>query len=215
MTDKEKMQREFEDSYFNFTPEFFKIIKEKIVEDDCNNNCSILYSFINKYPSNKDLPDVYAKVAMINCMTPSNVRNRDFYTIANIICKIKDFDKRLNNRDIRLVEETNNAIKEAIGRNQISFCSKYIVFHEYFLSNKNSQEYSIYDNVIVGFLKKYVSKKKITKESGAKYNLQNYQDVYDLIGYILKNIWKSKNGLNEKNFGRKDFDFFIWSLYRK
>ena len=116
---------------------------------------------------------------------------------------------------ILIIEELNTRIKKTIGRNQLSFCSKYIVFHEYFLSNTKSQKYSIYDNVIRGFLSKYLLKKQITKENGKKYNLNKYKDVYDLIGMILQDIWQSGVGLNKENFGRKDFDLFIWGLYRK
>ena len=212
---KNALQCEFENNDFVFTPAYFETIKSEIIENDCNNNCSILSSFINKNPLNNNLSDIYAKIAMINCMTPSNVRNKDFYTIANILYEFKDFDKKLNNKDIELIEEFNSLIKKTIGKNYISFCSKYIVFHEYFLSNKKSQEYSIYDSVIRGFLNKYVIKKHITKENGSKYNLSSYKDVYDLIGNILNKIWQSKNGLNKENFGRKDFDLFIWGLYNK
>ena len=190
MPNRKRLQYEFENNGFRFMPDLFKIIKDEIIEEDCSNNCNILSAFINKNPLNDNLPDVYAKVAMLNCMTPSNVRNEDFYKISTIICKMADFDKKLQNRDVDLIEELNTRIKKTIGRNQLSFCSKYIVFHEYFLSNTKSQKYSIYDNVIRGFLSKYLLKKQITKENGKKYNLNKYKDVYDLIGMILQNIWQ-------------------------
>ena len=215
MSKREQKQREFENSGFNFTPEFFQIIKDEVIEEDCNNNCNILSAFINKNPLNNNLSDVYAKVAMINCMTPSNVRREDLFAIANVIYKFQDFDRKLQNRDLGLVEELNSLVQKTIGRSQIAFCSKYIVFHECFLSNMKSQEYSICDNVIRVFLMKYIAKKHITKENGKKYNLNNYSDVYDLIGRILSDIWRSGNGLNKENFGRKDFDVYIWGLYRK
>lgn len=170
---------------------------------------------LKQHPENKDLSIVAMKIALIDLTNSTNLskllgREDGLYKLAEKIIEV-DFDERVKNGDLSLVEELSRWTKENIGKNLFSFISKYCLYHN--LHCHNRDDYVIYDSVVGINLYDYISDedyyklsgRKLTKRSIAKLrNEYNYELFSKIADYILK-----ENNITVDNAHRK-LDWYIW-----
>ena len=196
MTDKKVLQKKFEEGNYKYNKKLFEEIKKLIDKKYIDNDDKILKYIMTKFSKNTVVAEVYAKVLIINITNSTRVRDKDYYEIAETIAEFKGLDRRLDEGDIKVVSELNDAISKKIKRNSISFCSKYCFYH--------NNDFSKFDD----FVRKYVYTR--SKQLGWKFNgginREHYENYYNAIGEIIK----------EDEFpDRTTFDTFIWALYRE
>lgn len=177
-----------------------------VLEDDKYGSENILIKqILEKYPANTSREIVAMKISLIDVTNSTNLSRYkskiSLSDLTTVICKIEDFDERVENGDPTLVKEIANQ-KEI---NLFSFATKYCCYHNYIIYNRD--DYSIYDGILKSNLKKYINIKENQIEQWRK-NC-DYESYHNLIGEVLSN-----NNIDIKDKRRK-FDHFVWWQNRK
>lgn len=160
------------------------------------------------------------KICLIDLTNGTNLmrnlgKNGGIYDLADKITKI-DFDKRVANGDLSLVNELSKWTKEKFRKNLFSFISKYCLYHNVHCYDRD--DFVIYDSVLADNLYKYITNdeyKKLTgdilyKNSLRKYKSSfRYEDYKKVIDFIIK-----KNNISVEKPHRK-IDWLIWYKNRK
>lgn len=175
----------------------------------------LIKSALTKNPNNNDISIVSMKICLIDLTNGTNLmrnlgKNGGLYDLSEKITQI-DFDNRVKNGDISIVNELAKWTKEKLGKNLFSFISKYCLYHNLYCYNRD--DFVIYDSVVAESLNRYISDedfefitgKKLYKNSikKYKYNFQ-YEEYKKIIDFILE-----KNNINVSMPHRK-MDWFIW-----
>lgn len=201
---------------FSITNEELEHIENEIKNDIKYGREGILIdSALKNFPLNNDISIVAMKISLIDLTNGTNLsrnlgKNGGIYELAKKITMI-DFDKRVSNGDITIVNELAKWTKYNIGKNLFSFITKYCLYHNVHCYNKD--DFVIYDSVVADNLSKYISNedyKRITgknlyknslKKCKYNYNYEEYKKVIDFI--ILSN-----NIVIDKP--HRKMDWFIW-----
>lgn len=191
-------------------------VTKKVKKDNKYGREEILIdSALRQYPYNNDKALVAMKICLIDLTNGTNLmrnlgKNGGIYDLADKITKI-DFDKRVANGDLSLVNELSKWTKEKFGKNLFSFISKYCLYHNVHCYDRD--DFVIYDSVLADNLYKYITNdeyKKLTgdilyKNSLRKYKSSfRYEDYKKVIDFIIK-----KNNISVEKPHRK-IDWFIW-----
>lgn len=175
----------------------------------------IIDKALKQFPHNKDKSIVAMKISLLDLTNGTNLsrnlgKNGGLNKLAEKITQI-DFDERVKNGDIELVEELARWSKQEIGKNLFSFVSKYCLYHN--LHCYNRDDYVIYDSIISKNIHKYITEdeyhditgKKLHKNSFEKMKDNfNYKQYKEIIDYILK---KNKITIDKPH---RHLDWFIW-----
>ena len=142
--------------------------------------------------------------------------------LINKIVSMTDFDERIKNGDVTLVDELTKWGSKK-GLKLMSFFSKYCLYHNYYVYDKD--DFVIFDTVVKNSLGKYLNKEEF-QQLYPNYNIKNhsveqvlsnkiekmrldcnYQSYYQLIDNILK-IKK----IDPKNVPkmRRKLDLLVW-----
>ena len=174
-------------------------VTKKVKKDNKYGREEILIdSALRQYPYNNDKALVAMKICLIDLTNGTNLmrnlgKNGGIYDLADKITKI-DFDKRVANGDLSLVNELSKWTKEKFGKNLFSFISKYCLYHNVHCYDRD--DFVIYDSVLADNLYKYITNdeyKKLTgdilyKNSLRKYKSSfRYEDYKKVIDFIIKN----------------------------
>lgn len=156
-----------------------------------------------KYPKNDDPLIVAMKVALIDTTNSTRLYQHkskiNLRELANAICAIPDFDKRVEEGKVELVKE----IADRKGKvNLFSFATKYCCYHNKNIYGKN--DYSIFDSILEKSLPLYFSDITFEKLIDWKKGFL-YSDYHDYIGKKLGEL-ESACG----KIGRREFDRYIW-----
>lgn len=153
-------------------------------------------------PYNIDKQDIAVKLAVIDSFYSTGVvryHRKDFFTLADIICGITDFDKRIAKGDLTVVEDIINKAPYQC----ISIASKYCTLHNRYAAKKD--DFAMYDSVMEKLLPLYYKKCGYKGQSPAYYKRRN-----DYCGYV-KSIEDFLDFMGIKCPDRKrKFDAFIW-----
>ena len=198
---------------------------------------------------NKCKPDdeiyIFMKVCVIDRLYSTHLKKYEVFPISKFINdNITEIDEIItSDNETEIPDKIQTLLDKEDGKHHISFISKYLTTHQYFLHNK--QHIQICDNIVCKTLQKFSENtfyKKIIDDYKTKNNLTitykqcfefgnykniwdkiykqrceyiNYKVWYEIIGKILEAIWdEDDNDLNRGNFGRRDFDWYIWYVYR-
>ena len=131
-----------------------------VLEDDKYGSENILIKqILEKYPTNTSREIVAMKISLIDVTNSTNLSRYkskiSLSDLTTVICKIEDFDERVENGDPTLVKEIANQ-KEI---NLFSFATKYCCYHNYIIYKRD--DYSIYDGILKSNLKNILMLKKI------------------------------------------------------
>ena len=195
--------------------------ENSVKDDDKYGRESILInSALQQYPSNNDMATVAMKISLIDLTNGTNLsrnlgKKGGIYDLALKITEV-NFDKRVAEGDLDLVNELSKWTKEKLGKNLFSFITKYCLYHNVHCYNRDN--FVIYDSILVNNLYKYITKedfknitgKKLSKSSIKKFkdNFQ-YEEYKKVIDFIIE-----KNQITTERKYRK-FDWLIWYKYRK
>lgn len=195
--------------------------ENSVKNDDKYGRESILInSALQQYPLNNDMATVALKISLIDLTNGTNLsrnlgKEGGIYDLASKITEV-NFDKRVAEGDLNLVNELSKWTKEKFGKNLFSFISKYCLYHNVHCYNRDN--FVIYDSILVNNLYKYITKedfknitgKKLSKISIKKFkNNFQYEEYKKVIDFII-----DKNQITTERKHRK-FDWFIWYKYRK
>lgn len=194
--------------------------ENSVKDDDKYGRESILInSALKQYPSNNDMATVAMKISLIDLTNGTNLsrnlgKKGGIYDLALKITEV-NFDKRVAEGDLDLVNELSKWTKEKFEKNLFSFITKYCLYHNVHCYNRDN--FVIYDSILVNNLYKYITKedfknitgKKLSKSSIKKFkdNFQ-YEEYKKVIDFIIE-----KNQITTERKHRK-FDWFIWYKYR-
>lgn len=168
---------------------------------------------IHKY--NEEISVVAMKIALIDLTNGTNL-GRNLGTkggIRLLAQKIIDsqFDERVKNGDITIVEELARWTKKVFKRNLFSFISKYCLYHNVHVYDRD--DYAIYDSVIAENIHKYISKEEyyaITGEKLYKNSIIKLKESYRYKTYLhVINFIIEKNEISVDKPHRK-LDWYIW-----
>lgn len=215
--------------------------KDRYAEDEMEGFFS---KAIKAFPKNDSPEIVVMKISLIDSTNSTNLSRllgnkeynvkgkkvtRKVFTLTELVKKIvsiSDFDERIKNGDVSLVSELTKWGKDN-GLNIMSFFSKYCLYHNYYVYNKD--DYSIFDSVVRDNLGSYITKdefkilfpeyKREPKDlartvanliSKMKDNC-DYEAYHKLIGDILK-----FRNINEKDVPkmRRKLDLLVWYMNR-
>lgn len=175
----------------------------------------LIDSSLKQYPQNNDVAIVSMKICLIDLTNGTNLmrnlgKDGGLYDLADKITKI-DFDQRVENGDLSIVNELAKWTKEKFGKNLFSFISKYCLYHNVHCYNKD--DFVIYDSVLAENIGKYISDEDFKTITGTllrknslkkyKYNFQ-YEEYKKVIDFII-----DKNNITVSKPHRK-MDWFIW-----
>jgi hypothetical protein len=175
----------------------------------------IINQALKSFPENKDKAIVAMKICLIDLTNSTNL-NRNlgkFGGLSKLAKKITEinFDERVKNGDITLVDELAKWTKMEIGKNLFSFISKYCLYHNIHCYNRD--DFVIYDSVVSEYIGKYITDEEYEKITGKKLYKNSfkkmkenfeYNEYVSVIDYIIK-----KNNISVENPHRK-LDWFIW-----
>ena len=168
----------------------------------------LISTFFKHFPTNTDETIVAAKVAIIDTTNNTNISRYkskiSLCDVAKIIVSIKDFDKRVESGDVKLVEEIASISKKKHDINLFSFASKYCCYHNVHIYKRD--DYSIFDNIVKNNLPDYCDEKlKITVNKIESWRRKfGYTSYNTLIGSVL-----DTNEITIPN-RRRAFDHFLW-----
>lgn len=167
-----------------FINEFDNDPKLKLHEDTLN-------MLVKQYPKNNKEEEVLVKVCCVNQFYSTQIKAIEKITkhILNV-----DFDNRIKQGDLSLVESIADRTQNILGRDSYVFASKYCSFH-------NPKAFAIYDKYVGKMLKHL---KKQDKFYAFKANdLRNYEKYLE----ILKEF---KDFYNLQKYSLKEIDKFLW-----
>lgn len=174
---------------------------------------------LRQYPLNHDKVIVSMKICLIDLTNGTNLmrnlgKEGGIYDLAEKITKV-NFDERVENGDISLVNELSKWTKETFGKNLFSFISKYCLYHNVHCYDKD--DFVIYDSVLADHLFKYITAedyKRITGKRLYKNSIKKYKDTFNyeeykkIIDFIIE-----MNQITVDKPHRK-MDWFIWYQHR-
>ncbi len=197
----------------------------KVTEQNVKNNIKygregiLIDSALKQYPLNNDRATVAMKVCLIDLTNGTNLMRNlgkygGIYDLADKITEI-DFDYRVANGDLTLVNELSKWTKEKFGKNLFSFISKYCLYHNVHCYGKD--DFVIYDSVLANSIMNYITKeeyKKITGKTLYKNSIKKYRDNFQYEEYkkIIDFIIEKNNITIEKP--HRKIDWFIWNNNR-
>lgn len=175
----------------------------------------LIDSALKQNPLNNDKSIVSMKICLIDLTNGTNLmrnlgKDGGIYDLAEKITQV-NFDIRVSNGDLTLVNELSKWTKEKFGKNLFSFISKYCLYHNVHCYNKD--DFVIYDSILAENIPKYINcenYKKITGKDLYKNSIKKFRENYDYITYkkIIDFIIES-NRLNV-DFVHRKLDWFIW-----
>lgn len=175
----------------------------------------IIDEALKKFPNNIDKSIVAMKICLIDLTNSTNLnrnlgKSGGLNKLAKKITEV-NFDDRVQNGDVTLVEELSKWTKINLGKNLFSFISKYCLYHNVHCYGKD--DFVIYDSIVSENLNKYISAKEykelmgkcLYKNTFTKFKDEfNYKNLIKVIDFIIK-----RNDISVKNPHRK-IDWFIW-----
>ena len=132
------------------------------------------------------------------------------------IRNIKDLEKRLKERDVKLVNEIASAVP---GRNNFSFATKYCTFaSRYSFEKQYNDGYCIYDKVLEQVIPYYVwhyfGERFIKRKSSIlESEIREKKDYETYIG-IIDEIIEAAGQEEGYKVKHKEFDHIIWYAYK-
>lgn len=189
----------------------------KKVEEDIKygGEAIIIDEALKQFPSNTNKSLVAMKISLIDLTNGTNLsrnlgKSGGLYKLSEKITKV-DFDNRVRNGDLSLVEELARWTKKELRKNLFSFISKYCLYHNVHCYNRD--DFVIYDSVVSDNIKRYIAAdeyreltgKRLYKNSFVKLkDTFNYKEYVKVIDYIIQ-----KNNITIDRPHRK-LDWFIW-----
>lgn len=170
---------------------------------------------LKKYPNNDNKSIVAMKICLIDITNGTNLsrnlgKQGGLYKLSKKIVS-SDFDERVKNGDLSIVEELAKWTKKEFGKNLFSFITKYCLYHNNHCYDRD--DFAIFDSVVSKNLHKYITTEEYYKITGKKlkknsffklkdnYNYKLYMNVID---YIIE-----KNNISVDKPHRK-LDWYIW-----
>lgn len=174
----------------------------------------ILCNLFRKYPANSNFEEVVYKTTMLDSFYSTNLRFNDktlsadkdsksgIIEVARVILNITDFDERVKNGDIKLVDQIVNTAKQDKSMKSVySFATKYCSFH-------NPKVYPICDSFVKEELK-YYRNQKVNEFKFKNEDLENYSGFVNVV-----NIFMNKFNLIDK-YTIKQVDQYLWLVGKK
>ena len=153
---------------------------------------STLNKLFSLYPKNNNLNEVLMKVCCLNVFQSTSIIKIE--EIAKYIVSL-DIDKRLQGKDLTIVNEIADKNRNGINRSVYSFASKYCSHHF-------ENDFPIYDSYV----------EKMLKELNKQDNFSKFKTA-DLKDYIEFNrvLNDFRNYYNLNDFTLKELDMYLWS----
>lgn len=185
------------------------------IDEKYGSENKIINGAMTKCPENTDKSIVAMKISLIDLTNGTNlIRNLGkkggLNKLAEKITTV-NFDERVKNGDLDLVEELSRWSKEEIGKNLFSFISKYCLYHNVHCYNRD--DYVIYDSIMCENIPLYIDQKKYKESNGkrlTKNHLKNLKDEFNYHDYLnIINTIIIQNNIKVDKPHRK-LDWFIW-----
>ena len=166
-------------------------------------------------PLNNDIAMVSMKISLIDITNGTNLsrnlgKNGGLYKLSKKIVE-SNFDERVKNGDITIIEELARFTKQEFNKNLFSFITKYCLYHNIHCYNRD--DYAIYDSVLSKNLHRYISKEDYKLITGQKLTKNSFSKMKDNFNYelylkIIDEILKQNNITVDKP--HRKLDWFIW-----
>lgn len=166
-------------------------------------------------PLNNDIAMVSMKISLIDITNGTNLsrnlgKNGGLYKLSKKIVE-SNFDERVKNGDITIIEELARFTKQEFNKNLFSFITKYCLYHNIHCYNRD--DYVIYDSVLSKNLHRYNSKEDYKLITGQKLTKNSFSKMKDNFNYelylkIIDEILKQNNITVDKP--HRKLDWFIW-----
>lgn len=166
-------------------------------------------------PLNNDIAMVSMKISLIDITNGTNLsrnlgKNGGLYKLSKKIVE-SNFDERVKNGDITIIEELARFTKQEFNKNLFSFITKYCLYHNIHCYNRD--DYAIYDSVLSKNLHRYISKENYKLITGQKLTKNSFSKMKDNFNYelylkIIDEILKQNNITVDKP--HRKLDWFIW-----
>ena len=168
-----------------------------------NSLTSIFRGDESPYRENRELRDIILKVSVLNDFYSTNIYR--VYQVAEKIKSIEDFDERLSNGDLSLVDdfqeiEYQGSQNEVKHKRNYSFATKYCSHHQ-------PDKFPIYDSYVEKVLCDLKSQYPC-KFSFHKKDLRNYKTYVKQLDILVEEF-----GLQELNY--KMLDRYLWQLGKR
>ncbi len=180
----------------------------------------IIDKALKENPLNTNIATVAMKICLIDITNGTNLSRNlgtkgGLYKLSKKIIN-SNFDERVKNGDLTLVNELAKWTKENLDRNLLSFISKYCLYHNVHCYNKD--DYAIFDSVLRDNLYKYISAedfKNITGKELKRDSFDKFREEFNYLQYmeIIDHIIKNNNIIIDKP--HRKLDWFIWYKNRK
>jgi hypothetical protein len=144
-----------------------------------------------RWPENRDLGQVLAKVTLLNALYATRIMN--VYPVAHRILDL-DIDERLRSGDSSLVADIANTRDGDKKRFRLSFATKYCAWHE-------PEKFQIFDSNVAWMLCEY--RRAFAFDEVKWENLRDY-------GYFVRVIDAFCDHFGLREFTRKQIDKFLW-----
>lgn len=170
---------------------------------------------LKSYPKNDDKSIVAMKICLIDITNGTNLsrnlgKKGGLYKLSEKIVQ-SNFDDRVKNGDLSLVEELAEWTKNELGKNLFSFITKYCLYHNIHCYNKD--DYAIYDSVVSNNLYRFISTEDFYKLTGKKLCKNSFNKMRDNIDYInymkVLDFILNINNITVERPHRK-LDWYIW-----
>lgn len=167
-------------------------------------NLSLIQEVLKANPLNTNELVVAQKIAVIDCTNSTNLSKQQnkvaLSDLAKIIVTINNFDDKVKNGELDLVNEIADKTKK-LGANLFSLASKYCHYHNNLIYGKD--DFSIFDTILTDNLVRYDPRltPKIVRSFKENFKYADYSKAIESI-LLAKNI--------NVPFKRKLFDQFIW-----
>lgn len=171
-------------------------------------------------PMNTNISMVAMKVSLIDITNGTNLsrnlgKDGGLYKLSQKIVE-SNFDERIKNGDLTLVNELALWTKKNLNKNLFSFVSKYCLYHNVHCYNRD--DYAIFDSVLCDNLYKYISADDYMNITGKKLRKNSFykmKDNFDYLTYmkVINHIITDNNITVDKP--HRKLDWFIWYKNRK
>ncbi len=181
---------------------------------------NLLEKALKENPLNEDIALVAMKICLIDITNGTNLsrnlgKNGGLYKLSEKIIN-SNFDERVKNGDLTIVNELAKWTKETFNKNLFSFISKYCLYHNYHYYNKD--DYAIFDSVLCNNLYKYISNEDFQKITGCKLMKNSFykmKDNFDYLSYMKVIDFIIKNNDITVERPHRKLDWFIWYKNRQ
>ena len=154
---------------------------------------------MNLYPKNDNLNAVFLKVTLPDTLYSTNIKSAKIrLEIAEFIHSCKDFDKRLEEGNLELVNEIAEKSQELSKKRFYSFASKYCSLH-------NRDKFPIYGSLVDEKLKEFNNKFNFYNSKISTNFLKDYANLMSVIDTFQK-FFKFEE------FNYRTIDRFLWTL---